>query len=89
MGISGWRYPAWRSVFYPEGLPQARELAFASRSVRTIEINGFFSSLQRPSSYRAWLYRAAQDARAESATDQGPPARPTWDRWRLGPRRSA
>jgi uncharacterized protein YecE (DUF72 family) len=54
VGISGWRYPAWRSVFYPEGLPHHRELAFASRAVRTIEINGSFYSLQRPSSYRAW-----------------------------------
>jgi uncharacterized protein YecE (DUF72 family) len=58
VGISGWRYPAWRSVFYPEGLPQHRELAFASRAFRTIEINGSFYSLQRPSSYLTWYDEA-------------------------------
>ena len=29
VGISGWRYPAWRGDFYPNGLPQRRELAYA------------------------------------------------------------
>jgi uncharacterized protein YecE (DUF72 family) len=42
VGISGWRYEPWRSVFYPAGLPQQRELAFASRMLHTIEINGSF-----------------------------------------------
>jgi uncharacterized protein YecE (DUF72 family) len=54
IGISGWRYPPWRGTFYPRGLAQRRELAFASRAVRTIELNGSFYSLQTPASYRAW-----------------------------------
>lgn len=54
IGISGWRYPPWRGVFYPPGLAQARELEFASRVLPTIEINGSFYSLQRPGSYAAW-----------------------------------
>ncbi len=54
IGISGWRYAPWRGVFYPQGLPQRRELEFASRQLRTIEINGSFYSLQRPESYQAW-----------------------------------
>lgn len=54
IGISGWRYPPWRGVFYPEKLTQARELEFASRALPTIEINGSFYSLQRPESYAAW-----------------------------------
>jgi uncharacterized protein YecE (DUF72 family) len=53
-GISGWRYPPWRGVFYPPGLPQRRELEYASRRMRTIEINGSFYSLQRPESYARW-----------------------------------
>jgi len=32
IGISGWRYAGWRGVFYPKGLAQARELAYASRA---------------------------------------------------------
>ncbi|SDF63829.1 MULTISPECIES: DUF72 domain-containing protein [unclassified Duganella] len=54
IGISGWRYRPWRGVFYPEGLTQSRELEFASRQLPTIELNGSFYSLQRPSSYTAW-----------------------------------
>ena len=54
IGISGWRYPPWRGTFYPEGLPQRRELEYASRHVATIEINGSFYSLQRPEFYARW-----------------------------------
>jgi uncharacterized protein YecE (DUF72 family) len=54
IGISGWRYAPWRGVFYPEDLAQSRELAYASRMLPTIEINGSFYSLQRPEWYAQW-----------------------------------
>lgn len=54
IGISGWRYAPWRGVFYPAGLPQRRELEFASRRLGSIEVNGSFYALQRPESYLAW-----------------------------------
>ena len=54
IGISGWRYSPWRGVFYPKKLTQARELEFASRALRSIELNGSFYALQRPESYAAW-----------------------------------
>ena len=54
IGISGWRYTPWRAVFYPPKLPQRLELAFASRMLPTIEINGSFYSLQTPASFQAW-----------------------------------
>ena len=54
IGISGWRYEPWRGVFYPKGLPQHQELAFASRMFPSVEINGSFYSLQRPKSYQEW-----------------------------------
>jgi uncharacterized protein YecE (DUF72 family) len=54
IGISGWTYPPWRRVFYPDGLPQRRELEFASRQVGSIEINGTFYALQQPESFRGW-----------------------------------
>ncbi|WP_432943944.1 DUF72 domain-containing protein [Kribbella sp. CA-253562] len=54
IGISGWRYAPWRKVFYPEGLPQRAELEYASRRLNSIELNGSFYSLQRPSSYQRW-----------------------------------
>jgi uncharacterized protein YecE (DUF72 family) len=54
IGISGWNYKGWRGVFYPPDLPHRRELEFASRQFNSIEINGSFYSLQRPSSYQRW-----------------------------------
>ena len=54
IGISGWRYPRWRGTFYPKGLPQHRELEYASGHLNSVEINGTFYSLQRPSSFRRW-----------------------------------
>jgi len=54
IGISGWTYAPWRGTFYPSDLNQKRELAYASRELNSIEINGSFYSLQRPSSYELW-----------------------------------
>ena len=54
IGISGWRYAPWRGKFYPEGLRQADELAYAARKFSTIEINGTFYSLQRPEFFESW-----------------------------------
>jgi uncharacterized protein YecE (DUF72 family) len=54
IGISGWRYAPWRSKFYPEGLRQADELAYAAGKFPTIEINGTFYSLQRPEFFAGW-----------------------------------
>jgi uncharacterized protein YecE (DUF72 family) len=61
IGISGWTYPGWRGVFCPERLPHRRELEYASRKVNSIEINGSFYSLQRPSSYRHWYEETPGD----------------------------
>jgi uncharacterized protein YecE (DUF72 family) len=54
IGISGWTYAPWRGIFYPRGLSQKRELEHASRRLNSIEINGSFYSLQRPTTYQAW-----------------------------------
>ena len=54
IGISGWRYAPWRGNFYPDDLLQKDELTYAASRFPTVEINGSFYSLQRPSSYRRW-----------------------------------
>jgi uncharacterized protein YecE (DUF72 family) len=61
VGIGGWVYPPWRGVFYPPGLPQARELAHASRQVTAIEINGTFYGAQKPASFRRWHDETPED----------------------------
>jgi uncharacterized protein YecE (DUF72 family) len=60
-GIGGWVYPPWRGTFYPKGLPQARELAHASRQVTAIEINGTFYGSQKPDSFRKWAAETPED----------------------------
>jgi uncharacterized protein YecE (DUF72 family) len=52
--MAGWVYPAWRGGFYPQGLVQKNELAYASSHVTSIELNGSFYSLQKPSSWKNW-----------------------------------
>jgi uncharacterized protein YecE (DUF72 family) len=54
VGISGWVYTPWRGKFYPDKLPQRRELEFASRQLPTIELNGSFYGPQKPKSWKAW-----------------------------------
>jgi len=54
VGISGWSYAGWRGDFYPRGLTQRKELTYASEQMNSVEINGSFYSLQRPSSYLSW-----------------------------------
>jgi uncharacterized protein YecE (DUF72 family) len=61
IGISGWRYRPWRGAFYPESLTQRLELAYASRLLSTIEINGSFYSLQRPEYYAQWFEETPPD----------------------------
>jgi uncharacterized protein YecE (DUF72 family) len=61
IGISGWTYARWRGVFFPKGLPQKRELAYAAGIFRSIEINGTFYGLQRPGAFAAWADRTPDD----------------------------
>ncbi|PJJ65170.1 DUF72 domain-containing protein [Compostimonas suwonensis] len=62
VGISGWRYAPWRGgAFYPKGLPQRLELEYASERLDSIEVNGTFYGLQRPSSFETWRDTAPPD----------------------------
>ena len=54
IGIGGWTYAPWRGTFYPPGLPQAKELEYASRQLGAIEINATFYGRQKPSSWEKW-----------------------------------
>jgi uncharacterized protein YecE (DUF72 family) len=54
IGIGGWTFEPWRGVFYPKGLPHAKELAFASRALTSIEVNGTFYRTQTPKTFRKW-----------------------------------
>ncbi|NYH16451.1 uncharacterized protein YecE (DUF72 family) [Paraburkholderia bryophila] len=61
VGIGGWTYAPWRGPFYPSDLTQSRELDYASRHLTSIEINGTFYGLQKPSSYEKWYQETPDD----------------------------
>jgi uncharacterized protein YecE (DUF72 family) len=58
IGIGGWTYPDWRGLFYPPGLAQAKEQAYAASKFGAIEINSTFYSRQSPASWTKWAAAA-------------------------------
>jgi uncharacterized protein YecE (DUF72 family) len=54
IGVGGWTYEPWRGDFYPDGLPQKRELEYMSRALTSIEINGTYYGSQKPESFIKW-----------------------------------
>lgn len=54
IGIGGWTFEPWRGLFYPDDLPQKRELEYASRRLTSIEINGTYYSTFKPASWAKW-----------------------------------
>ena len=54
IGVGGWTFEPWRGTFYPDKLPQKRELEFASSQLTSIEVNGTFYGSQKPESFVKW-----------------------------------
>jgi uncharacterized protein YecE (DUF72 family) len=61
VGVGGWVFEPWRGSFYPEGLPQKRELEYMSRHLTTIEINGTYYGSQKPESFARWRDETPDD----------------------------
>jgi uncharacterized protein YecE (DUF72 family) len=61
IGIGGWTYEPWRGIFYPEKLPQKRELEYAGSKLTAIEINGTYYGSQKPESFRKWHAETPKD----------------------------
>jgi uncharacterized protein YecE (DUF72 family) len=54
IGVGGWTFPPWREGFYPSDVKQKDELAWASRQLTAIEINGTYYSSQSPATFAKW-----------------------------------
>ena len=61
IGIGGWVFEPWRGAFYPGGLPQKRELEYASGKLTSIEINGTYYGSQKPESFAKWREETPDD----------------------------
>lgn len=61
IGTSGYSYPHWQGVFYPEGLPSRKWLWFYASLFNTVELNVTFYRLPRDSTFQNWYRTTAPD----------------------------
>src|SRR3984893_7354563 len=54
IGCSGWSYPHWRKVFYPEKLPAREHFAFYGQHFNTVELNNSFNRQPSRERFIAW-----------------------------------
>ncbi len=54
IGTSGFSYPSWRGVFYPEKMPANAMLAFYAGVFRAVEINNTFYRMPAPALLESW-----------------------------------
>jgi uncharacterized protein YecE (DUF72 family) len=58
IGTSGWVYPHWRGIFYPQEVKQKDWFGYFSRHFDTVEINNSFYRLPTPAVFEAWHRQA-------------------------------
>lgn len=54
IGTSGWVYPHWKGVFYPETLSTSGWLPFYARHFSTVEVNSSFYRLPSSAAFARW-----------------------------------
>jgi len=54
IGCSGWSYPHWKRVFYPEKLPARDQLAYYAQHFSTVELNNSFYRQPTRERFVAW-----------------------------------
>jgi len=57
IGTSGWVYPHWKGLFYPEEWPKAKWLEFYARNFSTVELNATFYRLPTETAVEKWFSR--------------------------------
>ena len=61
VGTSGWQYPHWRRLFYPEKVPQHTWLEYYSRRFQTVEVNNTFYNLPEAEVFAEWKRQTPPD----------------------------
>jgi uncharacterized protein YecE (DUF72 family) len=54
IGTSGWHYPHWKKLFYPDDLGKDKWLRFYAEKLRCVEINNTFYKLPDPDTFSHW-----------------------------------
>jgi uncharacterized protein YecE (DUF72 family) len=61
IGTSGWNYPHWRGVFYPQGVSQNKWLLYYTKFFNTVELNVTFYRLVPVETFENWRKNTPQD----------------------------
>jgi uncharacterized protein YecE (DUF72 family) len=54
-GTSGWAYPTWKPVFYPQKLAQKKFLGHYATQLNAVEVNFTFRQLVKETTLQNWL----------------------------------
>ncbi len=55
VGTSGWAYPTWKPVFYPEKLAQKNFLNFYASKLNAVEVNYTFRQWAKQTTVQTWI----------------------------------
>ncbi len=61
IGTSGYSYPHWTGIFYPEKLSQSKWLEFYAKHFDTVELNVTFYRLPQEKVFENWFKRTPKD----------------------------
>ncbi|HYG98911.1 MAG TPA: DUF72 domain-containing protein [Terriglobales bacterium] len=61
VGTSGWAYPAWKPVFYPEKLAQKKFLQYYSTRLNAVEVNYSFRQFIKEATLQNWIAETPED----------------------------
>lgn len=61
IGTSGWSYPHWQGIFYPEDLNQDKWLEYYTRFFNCVELNVTFYRLVQKKTIQNWYKSTAKD----------------------------
>jgi len=54
IGTSGWNYPHWAGILYPERGPRSKWLQLYGEHFDTVEVNATFYRLPKPETFEKW-----------------------------------
>ena len=60
MGCSGWIYPHWAGLFYPEDLPEREWFDFYAKVFNTVEVNATFYRFPTEKMVKAWYRKGPE-----------------------------
>ncbi len=61
IGTSGWVYPHWEGIFYPQKLSSKEKLKYFTKHFNTVEVNYSFYHLPKETTFKDWYKRTPSD----------------------------